>query len=101
MSDPYRIITIEFNLVVTLPDQLALYRDNDQKPPLSPIRDIALPPNVDVHNLRIALDAIAGWDDELTDGYRQLPFNEEVRAAAFPAGFKLPTINTFDRKTDP
>ena len=35
------------------------------------------------------------------DGYRQSPFNEEVRATALPAGFKLSTINMFDGKTDP
>ena len=51
--------------------------------------------------MRIALDALAGWDDELVDGNRQSPFSEEVRAAALSVGFKLPTINTFDGKTDP
>ncbi|PON33958.1 hypothetical protein PanWU01x14_348430 [Parasponia andersonii] len=85
----------------TLPNQPAMKQDNERRPPVPPARDDAFPLNVDVHNLRIALDALAGWDDELTDGYRQSPFSEEVRAAALPTGFRLPTINTFDGKTDP
>ncbi|PON85796.1 hypothetical protein TorRG33x02_184050 [Trema orientale] len=86
----------------TLFNQPVLRRDNnDQRPPLLPARDNAFPPNIDVYNLRITLDALTRWDDELADGYCQLLFNEEVRAAALLARFKLPTINTFDRKTDP
>ncbi|PON70599.1 hypothetical protein PanWU01x14_079730 [Parasponia andersonii] len=85
----------------TLPNQPALYRESDQRPLLPQVRENVLPLNVDIHNLKIALDALAGWNDELVDGYRQSPFSEEVRAAALPAGFKLPTINTFDEKTDP
>ncbi|PON44989.1 hypothetical protein PanWU01x14_262310, partial [Parasponia andersonii] len=68
---------------------------------LPPVRENVFPLNVDVHNLRITLDALADWDDELADKYRQSPFSEEVRVAALLTGFKLPIINTFDEKTDP
>ncbi|PON64951.1 hypothetical protein PanWU01x14_121280 [Parasponia andersonii] len=68
----------------TLPDQPAVKQDNKQRSLFPPARNDAFPLNVDVHNLRIALDALAGWDDELADGYRQSPFSEEVRAAALP-----------------
>ncbi|PON53687.1 hypothetical protein PanWU01x14_200290, partial [Parasponia andersonii] len=83
----------------TIPDQPAAKQDNERRSLIPPARNDAFPLNVDVHNLRIALDALAGWDDELADGYRQSPFSEEVRAAALPSGFRLPTINTFDGKT--
>ncbi|PON56602.1 hypothetical protein PanWU01x14_180150 [Parasponia andersonii] len=62
----------------TLPDQPTMHQDNERRPPVPPTKDDAFPLNVDVHNLRIALDALAGWDDELADGYRQSPFSEEV-----------------------
>ncbi|PON41268.1 hypothetical protein PanWU01x14_291070, partial [Parasponia andersonii] len=62
----------------TPPDQTAVKQDYEHKSPLPPARNDAFPLNVDVHNLRIALDALAGWDDELADGYRQSPFSEEV-----------------------
>ena len=84
----------------TLPDQPTAVRRNDnQRLPLPAIN--TLPPNIDVHNLGIALETIVDWDNELVDGYHQSPFNEEVRAAALPVGFKLPTTKAFDGKTDP
>ncbi|PON41501.1 hypothetical protein PanWU01x14_289460 [Parasponia andersonii] len=58
----------------------------------------ARPPNISIHNLRIALDALTRLDDELVVGYRQSSFNKEIRAAALLSGFKHPTMNTFDGK---
>ncbi|PON78805.1 hypothetical protein PanWU01x14_017040, partial [Parasponia andersonii] len=73
----------------------------DPRPPLLLVKDNAIPPNIDVHNLRIALDALVGWDDILMDGYHRSPFNKDVRATLLPVRFKHLTINTFDGKTDP
>ncbi|PON75931.1 hypothetical protein PanWU01x14_038820, partial [Parasponia andersonii] len=63
--------------------------------------DIALLPNIDVHNLRIVLDALTRWNDKLAVGYYQSPFNKDVQATTITTRFKLPTMNTFDRKANP
>ena len=46
------------------------------------------------------MDVLSRREDELVVGYHKSPFSQDIIDALLPAGFKLPTMMPYERKTD-
>ena len=71
----------------------ALLKKNDV-PPFSPMHD-------EINELRKRLDMLVAKSSEATPSITSSPFNLEIQQAPLPMGFRMPTMTTYERKTDP
>ena len=68
-------------------------KKNDM-PTFSPMHD-------EINELRKLLDKLAAKSSENTPSTTSLPFSLEIQQAPLPTGFYMPTITTYEGKTDP
>ena len=63
-------------------------------PVVSPIND-------EINELRARLEKLAARNTEAAQSTSTSPFNAEIQQAPLPTGFRMPTMATYERKTDP
>ena len=70
-----------------------LSKKNDM-PTFSPMHD-------EINELMKQLDKLAAKSSEAAPSTTSLPFSLEIQQAPLPTGFRMPTIMTYEGKTDP
>ena len=63
-------------------------------PAFSPVYD-------EIHELRKTLDKLAAKSSEAAPSSTSSPFNLEIQQAYFPTRFRMPTMTSYEEKTDP
>ena len=59
------------------------------------------PTNNEINELRARLKKLAARNTEATPSTTTFPFSVEIQQAPLLAGFKMPTMATYEGKTDP
>ena len=62
---------------------------------------IVFPINDEINKLRVRLEKLAARNTEATPSTLTSPFSAEIQQAPLFAGFRMPTMATYKRKTDP
>ena len=57
--------------------------------------------NDKINNLRVRLEKLAARNTEVAPSTSTLPFSAEIQQALLPAGFRMPTMATYEGKTNP
>ena len=73
---------------------LATSRRRDELPVVSPIND-------EINELRARLEKLAARNTEVAQFTSTSPFSTEIQQAPLSAGFRMPTMETYEGKTDP
>ena len=55
----------------------------------------------EINELTKRLDKLAAKSSETTPSSTSLPFSLKIQQASLPAGFRMPTMTTYEGKTNP